>query len=67
MLTCNSNLLGRTHPERLAESAHRALDLVGAGVVGIDITAEYEPADVGTAIADLAGGATRGKSIVRVG
>ncbi|WP_206061328.1 quinone oxidoreductase family protein [Nonomuraea basaltis] len=67
MLTYNSNLLSQTHPERLADSARRALELVGDGKVGIDITAEYELADVETAIADLAGGATRGKSIVRIG
>ncbi|MFD1541939.1 quinone oxidoreductase family protein [Nonomuraea guangzhouensis] len=67
MLTYNSNLLSQTHPERLADSVRRALELVGDGKVGIDITAEYELADVETAIADLAGGATRGKSIVRIG
>ncbi|WP_218825472.1 quinone oxidoreductase family protein [Streptosporangium subroseum] len=67
MLTYNSNLLSQTHPERLADSARRALELVGNGKVSIDITAEYELADVETAIADLAGGATRGKSIVRIG
>ncbi|MFG1682796.1 zinc-binding alcohol dehydrogenase family protein [Nonomuraea sp. NPDC049269] len=67
MLTYNSNLLSQTHPERLADSVRRALELVGDGTVGIDITAEYELADVGTAIADLAGGATHGKSIVRIG
>jgi NADPH2:quinone reductase len=67
MLTYNSNLLSQTHPERLADSVRRALELVGDGTVGIDITAEYELADVETAIADLAGGATHGKSIVRIG
>jgi NADPH2:quinone reductase len=67
MLTYNSNLLSQTHPERLADSARRALELVGNGTIGIDITAEYELADVETAIADLAGGATHGKSIVRIG
>lgn len=67
MLTYNSNLLSQTHPERLADSVRRALELVGNGKVGIDITAEYELADVETAIADLAGGATHGKSIVRIG
>ena len=67
MLTYNSNLLSQTHPERLADSARRALELVGNGEVSIDITAEYELADVETAIADLAGGATHGKSIVRIG
>ncbi|WP_327581438.1 zinc-binding alcohol dehydrogenase family protein [Nonomuraea sp. NBC_00507] len=67
MLTYNSNLLSQTHPERLADSARHALELVGNGKVDIDITAEYELADVETAIADLAGGATRGKSIIRIG
>lgn len=67
MLTYNSNLLSQTHPERLADSARRALELVGNGTVGIEITAEYELADVETAIADLAGGTTRGKSVVRIG
>jgi NADPH2:quinone reductase len=67
MLTYNSNLLSQTHPERLADSARRALELVGNGTIGIDITAEYELADVETAIADLAGGATRGKSIIQIG
>jgi NADPH2:quinone reductase len=67
MLTYNSNLLSRTSPERLADSARRALELIADGEVRIDITAEYRLADVATAIADLAGGATRGKSIVRIG
>lgn len=67
MLTYNSNLLSQTDPKRLADSARRALELIGNGTVGIDITAEYELADVETAIADLAGGATRGKSVVRIG
>jgi NADPH:quinone reductase len=67
MLTYNSNLLSQTHPERLADSARRALELIGDGEVRIDITAEYELADVETAIAALAGGTTHGKSIVRIG
>ncbi|GAA3471302.1 hypothetical protein [Nonomuraea roseola] len=67
MLTYNSSLLSQTHPERLADSARRALELVADGKIGIDIAAEHEPADVESAIADLAGGATRGKSIVRIG
>lgn len=67
MLTYNSNLLSRTHPERLADSARRAVELVANGKVGIEITAEYEPADVEKAIADLAGGATHGKSVIRIG
>ena len=66
ILTYNSNLLSQTHPERLADSARRALELVENGKVTIDITADYELADVETAITDLAGGATRGKSIVRI-
>ncbi|NUW36632.1 hypothetical protein HTZ77_35270 [Nonomuraea sp. SMC257] len=56
----------RTAPGRLAASATRALALVAAGSVRVDITAEYEPADVETAIAHLAGGTTRGKSVVRI-
>jgi NADPH2:quinone reductase len=65
--TYSRNLLSQTHPERLADSARRALELVEHSTVGIEITAEYELADVETAIADLAGGATHGKSIVRIG
>lgn len=67
LLTYNSNLLSRTHPERLADSAARALALVADGTVRIDITAEHELADVGAAIAGLSAGGHRGKSIVRVG
>jgi NADPH:quinone reductase len=67
LMTYNSNLLSRTDPDRLTRSAARALALVADGSVQIDITAEYELADVETAIADLAGGTTYGKSIVRVG
>ncbi|GAB3842590.1 zinc-binding dehydrogenase [Dactylosporangium cerinum] len=67
LLTYNSNLASQTDPQRLADSATRAMALVADGSVRIDITAEYDLADVETAIADLAGGATHGKSIVRVG
>ncbi|WP_406280754.1 zinc-binding dehydrogenase [Nocardia sp. NBC_00881] len=67
LLTYNSNLASQTRPQRLADSAARALVLVADGSVRIDITAEYELSDVETAIANLAGGQTRGKSIVRVG
>ncbi|MEU5990864.1 zinc-binding alcohol dehydrogenase family protein [Spirillospora sp. NPDC047418] len=66
LLTYNSNLLSNTHPERLAASAHRALELLTDGQVRIDITAEYQPADLDTAIQRLADGATRGKSILRI-
>ncbi|PBC70176.1 NADPH:quinone reductase-like Zn-dependent oxidoreductase [Streptomyces sp. TLI_235] len=66
LMTYNSNLLSRTDPARLAASAARALALVADGSVHIDITAEHQLADVETAIANLASGATRGKSIVRV-
>ncbi|MFJ3202959.1 zinc-binding alcohol dehydrogenase family protein [Streptomyces sp. NPDC086989] len=66
LLTYNSNLLGRTHPERLADSARRALALVAEGKVRVDITAEYELADVATAVQRLAEGTTHGKSILRV-
>ncbi|WP_030410447.1 quinone oxidoreductase family protein [Streptomyces sp. NRRL S-1448] len=66
VMTYNSNLLSRTHPDRLAGSAAGALALVADGSVRIDITAEHELADVETAIANLATGTTRGKSVIRV-
>jgi NADPH:quinone reductase-like Zn-dependent oxidoreductase len=66
LVTYNSNLLGRTHPERLAGSARRALGLVADGEVRTDITAEYGLADVATAVQRLAEGATHGKSVLRV-
>jgi NADPH2:quinone reductase len=36
------------------------------GAVRVHVTAEYTLADVETAIANLAGGVTHGKSIVRI-
>ncbi|GAB3984749.1 zinc-binding dehydrogenase [Actinoallomurus acanthiterrae] len=66
LLTYNSNLLSETHPDRLADSARQALRLVADGQVHIDITAEYEPADLDTAIQRLADGESRGKSILRI-
>ncbi|MFA6299964.1 MAG: zinc-binding alcohol dehydrogenase family protein [Nocardioides sp.] len=66
VLAYNSNLLSQTDPERLAESASRALRFVAAGDVRIDVTAEYEMAELATAIERLAQGNTRGKSIVRI-
>ncbi|MGW6982218.1 quinone oxidoreductase family protein [Streptomyces sp. NPDC054932] len=66
LLTYNSNLLARTHPERLADSARRALALAADGSVRIDVTAEYDLADLATAVQRLAEGATHGKSILRV-
>ncbi|MFC9331279.1 zinc-binding alcohol dehydrogenase family protein [Kitasatospora sp. NPDC057015] len=66
LMTYNSNLLSRTAPARLAASAVRALDLLSDGLVRLDITAEHELADVATAIANLAAGATAGKTVVRV-
>lgn len=67
LLTYNSNLASQTHPQRLADSAARAMALVADGSVRIDITAEYSLADVETAITNLAGGVTHGKSIVHIG
>jgi NADPH2:quinone reductase len=67
LITYNSNLASQTHPGRLADSAARAMSLGADGSVRVDITAEYELLDIETAIANLAGGRTRGKSIVRVG
>ncbi|WP_457030979.1 quinone oxidoreductase family protein [Kitasatospora sp. P5_F3] len=66
LVTYNSNLLSRTHPERLADSARRALALVADGRVRVDITAEYELADLAVAVQRLAEGATHGKSILRI-
>ncbi|MGW1894723.1 quinone oxidoreductase family protein [Streptomyces sp. NPDC002004] len=66
LITYNSNLLSRTHPERLANSARRALDLVADGQVRVDITAEYDLADLAAAVQRLVEGATLGKSILRV-
>ncbi|MFD7283614.1 zinc-binding alcohol dehydrogenase family protein [Streptomyces sp. NPDC059862] len=66
LVTYNSNLLSQTHPERLADSARRALGLVADGQVRVDITAEYDLADLAIAVQRLAEGTTHGKSIVRV-
>ncbi|MFE9773539.1 zinc-binding alcohol dehydrogenase family protein [Streptomyces sp. NPDC005931] len=66
LITYNSNLLSRTHPERLADSARRALDLVADSTVHVDITVEYSLADLATAVQQLAEGATYGKSILRI-
>jgi len=66
LMTYNSNLLGQTHPERLAESARHALDLVADGHVRVDITAEYDLTDLALGVQRLAEGGTHGKSILRV-
>ncbi|MFJ7587597.1 zinc-binding alcohol dehydrogenase family protein [Streptomyces sp. NPDC097617] len=66
LMTYNSNLLSRTHPERLADSARQALRLVADGSVRVDITAAYELADLATAVQRLAEGTTHGKSVLRV-
>ncbi|MFI9329008.1 zinc-binding alcohol dehydrogenase family protein [Kitasatospora sp. NPDC052868] len=66
LLTYNSNLLSRTHPERLADSARRALGLVADGRVQVDVTAEYDLAELAVAVQRLAEGATLGKSVLRV-
>jgi NADPH:quinone reductase len=67
VLSYNSNLLGQTHPERLADSARTALRLVAAGEIRVDVTAEYELAELDRALQRLADGQTHGKSIVRIG
>ncbi|MCX5210052.1 zinc-binding alcohol dehydrogenase family protein [Kitasatospora sp. NBC_00240] len=66
LLTWNSNLLSRTHPDRLADSARRALQLLAQGRIRVDVTAEYDPADLGLAVGRLREGATHGKSVLRV-
>ncbi|MEV6867375.1 zinc-binding dehydrogenase [Streptosporangium subroseum] len=66
VLTYNGNLLGQIHPERLADSAHKALRLLADRKIRVDVTAEYEMTDLGAAIQRLADGGTHGKSIVRI-
>ncbi|MFB6837272.1 zinc-binding alcohol dehydrogenase family protein [Streptomyces sp. NPDC056361] len=66
LMTYNSALLSRTHPERLADSARRALGLLVEGLVSVDVTAEYDPSELGLAVRRLREGATRGKSLLRV-
>lgn len=66
LLTYNSNLLSQTSPKRLGRSAEHAMALVADGTVRLDVTSEFELADTEAAIANLAGGSSRGKSIVRV-
>ncbi|AVZ71190.1 oxidoreductase [Streptomyces lunaelactis] len=66
LLTYNSNLLSQTHPERLTDSARRALGLVADGKVRMDITTEYALEDLAMAVQRLAEGTTHGKSILRV-
>ncbi|QTE02991.1 quinone oxidoreductase family protein [Streptomyces cyanogenus] len=66
VLSYNSDLLSRTHPERLADSARHALRAMTQGDVRPDITAEYEMADIEEALERLAEGKTYGKSILRV-
>ncbi|MFI6407696.1 zinc-binding alcohol dehydrogenase family protein [Streptomyces sp. NPDC050548] len=66
LMTYNSNLLSRTHPQQLADSARRALDLVADAQVRVDITAEYDLPDLAVAVQRLTDGSTHGKSILRV-
>ncbi|MFJ7956492.1 zinc-binding alcohol dehydrogenase family protein [Streptomyces sp. NPDC096319] len=65
-LSYNSDLLSRTHPERLADSARHALRAVAEGTVRPDVTVEYELADLDEALGRLAEGRTLGKSILRI-
>ncbi|MFJ2933075.1 zinc-binding alcohol dehydrogenase family protein [Streptomyces sp. NPDC087219] len=66
LVTYNGNLLSRTHPERIADSTRRVLDLVADGTVRMNITTEYALGDLATAVQHLAEGTTQGKSILRV-
>lgn len=65
-ITYNSNLLSQTDPARLADSARQALAHLVEGHVRVDVTAEYDLADLGTAIQGLVSGTTHGKSILRI-
>jgi NADPH2:quinone reductase len=66
LLTYNSSLLSQTNPGRLADSARAALRFLASGQVSTDITAEYEMAELATAIGRLADGGTHGKSLLRI-
>jgi NADPH:quinone reductase len=66
LLTYNSSLLSQTNPGRLAGSVRAALRSLASGQVKTGITAEYEMAELGSAIQRLADGATHGKSILRI-
>jgi NADPH2:quinone reductase len=58
--------LSQTHPQPLADSGRRALELVASGQVRLDITAEYDLADLATAVQRIADRATAGKSVPRI-
>jgi len=66
LLTYNSSLLSQTSPVRLAASVRAALRSLASGQVRTDITAEYELAELASAIQRLASGATHGKSVLRI-
>jgi NADPH2:quinone reductase len=66
LLTYNSSLLSQTGPGKLADSARAGLRFLASGQVRADVTAEYEMAELATAIQRLGDGGTRGKSILRV-
>ncbi|MFF2194834.1 zinc-binding alcohol dehydrogenase family protein [Streptomyces sp. NPDC058157] len=66
VLSYNGDLLSRTHPERLADSARRALRAVAEGQVRPDITAEFGMAGLEEALERLAAGGTHGKSVLRI-
>ena len=66
LVTYNSSLLSQTNPGRLAASVQAALRSLASGQARTDITAEYEMAELGTAIQRLADGTTHGKSILRI-
>ncbi|MFI9046889.1 zinc-binding alcohol dehydrogenase family protein [Streptomyces sp. NPDC053427] len=66
LVTYNSNLLSRTHPDRLAHSARQALELLAHGRIRVDVTAEYDPEELDVAVTRLREGATDGKSVLRV-
>ncbi|MEV7618168.1 zinc-binding dehydrogenase [Streptomyces sp. NPDC089799] len=65
-LSYNSDLLSRTHPERLADSAHHALRAIAEGHIRPDVTAEYAMADLDEAVGRLSEGKTLGKSILQI-
>jgi len=66
ILTYNSHLLSRTHPERLAASARAALAHLVRGDIVQDISVEVALEELASGVERLAEGKTLGKSVVRV-
>lgn len=67
VLTYNSALLARTHPDRLAASVRHVLGMLGARTLRVGVGAELPLDAVGAAVAGLATGtAAPGKTLLHV-